>query len=78
VTVMELAPPAVETPLMTAFASEMKGQKGMDVSVLITKAIAGIESGKTEIRPGLSSVLYALSRVAPQLPFSKMARMVKT
>ena len=63
--------------MMSEFASEMKGQKGMDVSLLVSKAIAGIESGKTEIRPGLSKILYALSRLAPQLPFSQMAKMVK-
>jgi hypothetical protein len=55
---------------------EMKGQKGMPVDVLVAKAIAGIEAGKTEIRPGLSDVLYLMSRFAPSLPFGKMAKMV--
>ncbi len=78
VTVVELAPPGVETPLFRGeFATEMKGQKGMDVSLLVRKTIAGIEAGKTEIRPGLSNVLYLLSRLAPQLPFGQMAKMVK-
>jgi len=78
VTVVELAPPGVETPLFRGeFATEMKGQKGMDVSLLVRKTIAGIEAGKTEIRPGLSNVLYLLSRLAPQLPFEQMAKMVK-
>ena len=77
-TVVELAPPGVETPLFRGeFATEMKGQKGMDVSLLVRKTIAGIEAGKTEIRPGLSNVLYLLSRLAPQLPFGQMAKMVK-
>ena len=48
---------------------ELKGQKGMDVEALVKQAIAGIESGKTEIRPGLSNILYILSRIAPQYPF---------
>jgi hypothetical protein len=39
------------------FESEMKGQKSMAVDVLVTKAIAGIESGETEIRPGSTSAL---------------------
>jgi nucleotide-binding universal stress UspA family protein len=53
--VVELAPPAVETPLLRGeFAEEMKEQKGMDVTVLARHAIAGIEAGKLEIRPGLS------------------------
>jgi uncharacterized oxidoreductase len=52
VTVVELAPPAVETPLLRGeFAEEMKEQKGMDVKVLARHAISGIEAGKLEIRP---------------------------
>ena len=56
----------------------MKGQKGMDVQALVKKAISGIESGKTEIRPGLSNVLYVLSRMAPRIPFGQMAKMLPT
>ncbi len=78
VAVVELAPPGVETPLFRGeFATEMKGQKGMDVSLLVRKAIAGIEANTQEVRPGLSNVLYLLSRLAPQLPFGQMAKMVK-
>ena len=79
VTVVELAPPGVETKLFRGeFAKEMKDQKGMPVGVLVSKAIAGIEAGKTEIRPGLSNVLYLLSRLAPSLAFGQMAKMVGT
>ncbi len=78
VTVVELAPPGVETKLFRGeFEKEMKGQKGMPVDVLVTKAIAGIEAGKKEVRPGLSNVLYLLSRLAPGLPFAQMAKMVR-
>ncbi len=67
VTVVELAPPGVETPLFRGeFAEETQGQKGMDVKVLASKAITAIEAGKLEIRPGLSNVLKIMSRVAPQ------------
>lgn len=77
VSVVELAPPGVETKLFRAeFAQEMKGQKGMPPEQLVAKAIAGIEAGKLEIRPVLSGVLYALSRLAPSLPFLQMAKMV--
>jgi uncharacterized oxidoreductase len=77
VRVVELAPPGVETKLFRGeFEKEMKGEKGMPVEVLVTKAIAGIEAGKTEIRPGISNVLYLLSRLAPALPFGQMAKMV--
>jgi uncharacterized oxidoreductase len=58
VAVVELAPPAVETPLLRGeFAEEMKEQKGIDVMTLARHAIAGIESGKLEIRPRLANVL---------------------
>ncbi len=78
ITVIELAPPGVETPLFRGeFADEMKGQKAMDVKVLARKAIAGIEAGTLEIRPGLSNVLKAMSRVAPGFMFSQMAKMGK-
>lgn len=78
VTVVELAPPAVEPPLFRAeFGEEMKGQKGMPVGTLAQKAIVSIEAGHTEIRPGLSNVLNILSRLAPQLPFNQMAKMYK-
>jgi uncharacterized oxidoreductase len=75
VTVIELAPPGVETPLFRGeFSKELKGQKGMDVTVFTRKAIAGIEAGKLEIRPGLSNVLKLMSRVAPQFMFNQLAK----
>jgi uncharacterized oxidoreductase len=78
VTVVELAPPGVETPLFRGeFEELMKGQKGMDVAVLVQRAIAGIEAGRPEIRPGLSNVLKLMSRIAPQLIFKQMTAMSK-
>ena len=78
VTVIELAPPAVETPLLRGeFADEMKGQKGMDVTALAKSAIAGIEAGKLEIRPGLANVLKIMSRIAPQLMLKQIVKMSK-
>src|SRR5258706_168983 len=76
VAVIELAPPGVETPLMRdEFQEELKGQKGMDVTVLARRAIAGIEAGKLEIRPGLSNALYVMSRVAPHFMLNQLVRM---
>src|SRR5271163_3997632 len=76
VTVVELAPPAVETPLLRGeFAEEMKEQKGMDVKTLARHAISGIEAGKLEIRPGLANVLMAMSRIAPRFMLKQMAKM---
>ena len=78
VTVIELAPPGVETPLFRGeFAEEMKGQKGMDVTVLVSKAIVRIEAGDLEIRPGLSNVLKIMSRIAPGFIFNQMAKLGK-
>ncbi|MFP3688063.1 SDR family oxidoreductase [Paraburkholderia sp. 22099] len=76
VSVVELAPPGTETPLFRGeFAEEMKGEKGMDVSVLVRRTIAGIEAGKTEIRPGASNVLKIASRVAPHFMFRQLVKL---
>jgi len=73
VTVVELAPPPTETSLFRGeFKSETKGQKAMTVPVLVQQTLAGIEAGRTEIRPGLSNVLSAMSRVAPQFMFRQL------
>ena len=79
VTVVELAPPGVETPLFRAeFAEEMKNQKPMSVSVLAGKAIKGIESGSLEIRPGLANLLKLMSRIAPNLILRQLANVSAT
>ena len=77
VKVVELIPPGVETPLFRneEFEKEMKVPKGMDVTVYARKAIAGIEAGKKEVRPGLANVLKVMSRLAPGLMLKQMARM---
>ena len=76
VTVVELAPPGVETPLFrNEFEKEMKGEKAMDPAQLVRRAIAGIEAGKSEIRPGLSNVLKIASRVAPGFMFKQMIKL---
>jgi len=78
VTVVELAPPGVETPLFRGeFAEEMEGEKGMDVKVFAGKAIAAIEAGKLEIRPGLSNMLKWMSRIAPEFMLTQMAKLSK-
>ena len=76
ISVVELAPPGTETPLFRGeFAEEMQREKGMDVSVLAGRAIAGIESGRAEIRPGLSNLLKVASRVAPHFMFRQMIKL---
>ena len=76
VRVIELLPPGTETPLFRGeFEKEMKGQKGMDVVVLVKRAIAGIEADRDEIRPGLTKVLGLMSRLAPNFMMAQIARM---
>jgi uncharacterized oxidoreductase len=76
VRVIELLPPGTETPLFRGeFEQELKGQKGMDVTVLVKQAIAGIEANQDEIRPGLARVLGFMSRVAPNFMMMQMAKM---
>jgi uncharacterized oxidoreductase len=66
------------TPLFRGeFEDEMQGQKGMDVQVLVRRAVAGIEAGKLEIRPGLANVLKAMSRIAPQFMLNQLAKLAK-
>ena len=75
VRVVELAPPGVETPLFRGeFEEEMRGQKGMDPALLVRRAIAGIERGRGEIRPGLSNVLKIMSRLAPGFMLRQLAK----
>ena len=76
VRVIELLPPGTETPLFRGeFEQEMKGQKGMDVAVLVKRTIAGIEADHDEIRPGLTKVLGLMSRLAPDCMMAQIARM---
>jgi uncharacterized oxidoreductase len=78
ITVVELAPPGVETPLFRGeFAEETRGQKGMSVTELVKAAITGIESGRLEIRPGLSNVLNLMSRIAPAFMLRQIVNMSK-
>jgi uncharacterized oxidoreductase len=75
VTVVELAPPAVGTPMLADdFSEAMKGQKVMTVNDLVRQTITGIEGGKLEIRPGLSNILYLLERIAPRFALRQMMK----
>ncbi len=76
VAMVELAPPGVETPLFRGeFAEETKGQKAMDPTVLARRAIAAIEAGKVEIRPGLANLLKIMGRLAPQFMLNRLVAM---
>jgi uncharacterized oxidoreductase len=77
VQVFEVAPPPVETRLMRAeFEAELKSSKGMSTEALARQAIAGIERGRHEIRPGIAGVLKGMSRLAPEFMFGQLNRMM--
>ena len=66
--VIELAPPAIATPLNDVFSKqEVDPRMLMDAAKLVRAAIAGIERGSLEITPGLSALLRFLGRWAPGL-----------
>jgi len=54
----------------------MKLPKGMEVEVFAKKAIAGIEAGKLEVRPGLAYVMKILSQIAPEFTLKQVAKMI--
>lgn len=79
VAVIELAPPAVDTPLIRGkFPGVVKSMQGMAVKVLVSKAIRAIEAGKLEIRPGLSNLLKFMNRLAPGFILGRMSRLAKS
>ena len=45
--------------------------------VLVRRAIAGIEAGKSEIHPCLSNWLNIMGRVAPQFMLKQMVKLMK-
>ena len=57
------------------FAEETQGQKAMDPKELVRRAIAGIEAGKLEIRPGVANALRIMSRVAPDFMLKQMTKL---
>ena len=73
VKVFELAPPAIETPLINEFdASEQEGMAIMNVTKLAKLAIEGITCDKEEIRPGQSNLLKMMSRIAPSFALNML------
>lgn len=65
VQVIELAPPATDTSLGDPFIGLVNSSVNMKTDKLVRLAIKGILNGTSEIKPGLASVLKAMSRIAP-------------
>jgi uncharacterized oxidoreductase len=63
--VIELIPPVVETDLHRG--QPRKPPRAMKLDAFVQAAMAGLESGRPEIRVGLANVLARGSRVAPGL-----------
>jgi uncharacterized oxidoreductase len=75
VKVFELAAPGAKTPLNDIFgAEEVDSRMLMEVPKLVKLTLHGIEKNTLEIRPGLSKVLKAMSRVAPQLVMNALSK----
>src|SRR5258708_5673484 len=77
VKVFELAPPPTSTPLMDAFGSDAYNGRGrgvMRVDKLVQAAMKGLEHDRPEIRPGVSNVLKAMSRLAPNFMLHQLSR----
>jgi uncharacterized oxidoreductase len=73
--VFELAPPAIQTPLIEVFdGDEIKDLKPMDAGKMVRYAIKGLVKDRFEILPGQSSALKFMSRVAPQFMLKQMSK----
>jgi uncharacterized oxidoreductase len=79
VTVFEVAPPPTSTPLMDTFGSASYNSRSrgvMRADRLVAAILHGLERDQLEIRPGVSTVLYAMSRTAPHFMLRQLSRPV--
>lgn len=76
VRVVELLPPAIDTPMLTdAMRGAMNGQRMATPAAIAAAALRGLERGVEEITPGDARMLRLLSRLAPSLLLRQMAAM---
>ncbi len=78
VEVVDLSPPAVDTPLLTG-AQDPGGAKGgppvIPPAQFAKEALRALEQGRTEIRVGGAQLLYVLDRISPRLAFHILNRL---
>ncbi len=76
VDVVDLAPPAVDTPLLRgALAPDGGGgPPAITAEAFARDALRGLEKGRKEIRVGGAQLLYVLDRLAPRLAFRLLNR----
>lgn len=72
VEVIELAPPATDTPLGDPFIGLVDSRMNMKTDKLVKLAIKGMMNGMSEIKPGLAIVLKAMSRIAPNITLNML------
>ena len=79
VKVFELTPPITQTPLLTKDLriGELTWVRPMDLTLMVARAIKGLENDEFEIRPGPSNILKFLSRIAPQLVLNRLSKPVE-
>lgn len=70
VKVFEVAPPMTDKPLQTAITNT-NGRRAMKVDKMVSVSINEISNDTLTIRPGLSNVMWWMSRIAPDF-FTKM------
>jgi len=76
VQVVELLPPAIDTPMLTdAMRAAMGGQRMASPATIAEMALRDLEAGIKEITPGSTRMLRLLSRLAPSLLMRQMATM---
>lgn len=74
--VIELAPPGTDTPLNNVFDQKDTGGSLMNLEKMVDVVIKGLKNDKLEIKPGLSKVLYFMSRLAPYFMMKQLSRTV--
>ncbi|HEU4670957.1 MAG TPA: SDR family NAD(P)-dependent oxidoreductase [Dyella sp.] len=76
VRVVELLPPAIDTPMLTAgMRRAMRGQRMATPAEIAAAALRGLEGGAEEITPGDARMLRLLGRLAPSLLLRQMGAM---
>ncbi len=77
VKVVDLAPPAVDTPLLRGALGPNKGAGPPTITPerFARDALRALEKGRPEIRVGGAQLLYVLARLAPRLAFRLLNRL---
>lgn len=74
--VVDLAPPAVDTPLLQgALVPGGGGPPAITPELFAKNALRALEKGHSEVRVGGAQLLYALDRLAPRLAFRLLNRL---